>query len=147
MTSAALYKKLQTIFQLPSIRRLQQLSSSFTVHTNNVDMAYLSSRVSSLSEKERIVLLIFDEVYTAAKVEYENGEFVGRTEEGEIAKTLLVYMVHSLNSKYKDVVKLIPVAKYNKETLQVCTLSVVKKLGEVGFKVQVLSADNHAVNR
>ena len=91
--------------------------------------------------------MILDEVYTAATVEYENGEFVGRTEEGEIAKTLSVYMVHSLSSKYKDVVKLIPLAKYNREALQTCTLSVIEKLREIGLTVQALSADNHAVNR
>ena len=117
------------------------------MHTNNIDISYLSTRVSSLSEKERVVVLMLDEVYTAAKVEYENGEFVGRTEEGETAKTLLVYMVHSLHSKYKDVVKLIPVAKFNTQLLQTCTISILENLGEVGFTVQALSADNHAVNR
>ena len=96
MTSLALYKKLQSIFILPSVRRLQQLSSGATVHANELNLSFMTTRVRALDEQEKFVLLMIDEVYSSARVEYQNGEFIGLTDDGEIAKTLLVFMVHSL---------------------------------------------------
>ena len=83
----------------------------------------------------------------AAKVEYQNGEFIGLAEDGTIAKTLLVFMIRSVIGKYKDVVKLIPVSKLTSDFLYDCTKSLLYKLGELGFTVIALGADNHAVNR
>ena len=147
MTSNALFKKLSTVFILPSIRRLQQLSVGYGVHADKIDISYLSNRVSSLSDKERFVVLMLDEVYTAAKVEYQHGEFVGLAENGEVAKTLLVFMVQSLTSKFRDVVKLVPVSKLTSESLHIFTRSVMDKLHDIGLRVVALSADNHVVNQ
>ena len=39
-----------------------------------------------MPEQERIVVLILDKVYTAQRVEYTNGSFIGVIEEGASAK-------------------------------------------------------------
>ena len=91
--------------------------------------------------------MLIGEVYTSAKVEYYNGEFVGYAEDGTIAKTLLVFMIRSLHGNYKDVVKMIPVPKLNAEFLFDCTNNMLQKLGTLGLTVLALGADNHAVNR
>jgi len=58
---------------------------------------------------EQKMVLIIDEVYTAQRVEYTNGSFIGLTEEGMPAKTFLAFMVQSIAGKYKDVICLVPV--------------------------------------
>lgn len=147
LISTALYKKLSTFFILPSIRRLQQLSTGLNVRPTQLDFSYLSSRIRNLKEQERVCILLFDEVYTAAKVEYQNGEFVGLTEEGTVAKTLVVFMVRSLIGKFKDVIKLIPTSKLTAETLYDCTENILRELGDMNLIVIALGADNHPVNR
>ena len=147
--SPALYKKLLSFFILPSVRRLQQLSSSSAVHCNNIDLSYeyMHSRISNICDNEKYVVLIIDKVYTASRIEYQNGEFVGMTEDGATAKTILAFMVQSLSSKYKDVVKLVPILKLTTSTLKRFFYSIIQEIHSIGLYVQCVSADNHAVNR
>lgn len=148
MTSAALYRKLCDLFTLPSIRRLQQLSTGISVHANNIDLSYMKTRTESLSLMERHVNLIIDEVYTAARVEYHNGQFVGLTEDGDVAKTLCVFMVHSLSSKYKDVIQMVPVKSLTSDKLKLAFDSVMTALhSHTCLRVISVSVDNFAVNR
>ena len=107
MTSPKLYSHLRNLFLLPSDRLLRQLSSSITVKADHVDLRYLKRRVESLSN-EKICMLLIDEIYTAKRIEYSNGCFYGITENGEKTKTVLVFMLQSLQCKYRDVVKLVP---------------------------------------
>lgn len=53
--------------------------------------SYLRLRFFAIAVQEKVVILLIDEVYTAAKMEYHAGEFVGLAANGIIAKTLLVY--------------------------------------------------------
>ena len=45
--------------------RLRQISSSISVETGKLDLAYLKQIIFHLPQIERIVVLIIDEVYTA----------------------------------------------------------------------------------
>ena len=147
IASTALYKILSQLFFLPTIHRLQQISTVTSVHPNEIDLSYMSARLKTLSEKEKIVLLMQDKVYTSTRVEYQSGAFVGLADTGEKAKRLLVFMIHSLSSHYKDVVELIPIYSLKSEVLKKYTDSMLRQLHEIGFHVAGLSSDNHAVNR
>ena len=94
LTSNSLFKKLQDFFILPTVRRLRQLSVTTTVESWKLDFSYLQQRVVTLTERGRIVTLMLDEVYTAQRVEYSNGAFIGLTEEGVPAKTILAFKVY-----------------------------------------------------
>ena len=89
--------------------------------------------------EEKVVLTI-DEVYTAQRVEYSNGAFVGLTEDGLPAKTVLTFMVQSIAGKYKDVVCLVPVL------LRSWFDKVLNALNDIFFIVAVCT-DNHVCNR
>ena len=93
LTSTACYKKIRQVLILPSSSRLRQLSAGSDVSTSIVDLKYLKLQSEGLSAQEKIVVLLLDEVYTAQRVEYNNGSFVGLTEDGVPAKTVLAFMV------------------------------------------------------
>ena len=130
---------------MPSSSRLRQLSAGSDV-TSIVDLKYLKHQSESLSAQERIVVLLLDEVYTAQRVEYSNGSFVGLTENGVAAKTVLVFMVQSIYGKYRDVVCLMPVNKLNTDTLSHWFNRVSKAISAF-YKVLAVCADNHICNR
>ena len=66
--------------------------------------------------------MLIDEVYTAQGIEYNNGSFVGLTEDGRTAKTVFTFIIQSVAGKYKDVVSLIPVNKLNTALLHHCLI-------------------------
>ena len=81
---------------MPSIRRLQQLTSAIDSELKLGETAsnYLKARITKLDNKDRIVSFINDEVYTQKKVEYMNGKLYGM-ENGGLTKTLLCLMIRS----------------------------------------------------
>ena len=109
---------------------------------NTVDMAYLKQRVTTLSHFEKTVILLVDEIYTAKRVEYSNGKFIGLTDDGKVAKTVVTFMVQSLCSKYRDVVCIVPVESLTIELLEEYYYKVMVQLRELMF-VQGLSSDDH----
>ena len=146
LTSNSLYKQLSDVFLLPSVRRLQQISVNLKVETGTLDMSYLKQRTSNLSYGERTVVLLIDEVYTAQRVEYSNGRFIGLTKEGLPAKTVLAFMVQSVCHKYKDVLCLVPIEKLDTKLLNYYFNMVIKAVNDIFFVVAV-SVDNHVCNR
>ena len=131
---------------LPSIRRLQQLSCGDSIENYSIDVQYLKKRTANFSEGEKAVTLLIDEVYTANRVEYQNGTFVGLTEDGACARTVLTFMVQSVCQSYKDVVCLVLVEKLDTNILRCWFDKVMKCLNDIFFVVAV-SVDNHICNR
>ena len=126
--------------------KLHSLSRGSTVETCTIDLEYLQRRSNFLSDKEKIVTLLIDEVYTAQRIEFSNGEFVGYTSDGIPAKTVLTFMIQSTCSKYKDVVYLVPVFRLTSDTLYNEFISVVTQIDSL-FHVIAVSTDNHVINR
>ena len=89
--------------------------------------------------------LMIDEVYIAERVEYCNGPFIGITESGTPAKTVLGFMIQSIHCHYKEVVCLIPISTLDTMTLHSWFNKVLKALGSI-FHVVAVSADNHIRN-
>ena len=82
------------ILCLPSIRKLERLSKNFNMETdvNDNTLSYLTARTAKLTEYERNVVVIEDEIYTAQQVEYSSGKIAG-FEDGQATKILLCFMV------------------------------------------------------
>ena len=148
MTSPRLYTKLQEFFYLPTQRRLRQLSCDLTVKQDCINLDYLQNRLASIAQEHRICLLLIDEIYTAKKIEYTNGSFVGVTEDGEVAKTVLAFLIQSVCCKYRDIVILVPTDCLTSEVLKIQFNKVMSALAEIkDLFVCGVSTDNAAVNR
>ena len=146
ITSTSLYKKLRQLLVLPSLSLRRKLSSGMTVESGKLDLEYLKLRQAELTQQEKIVVLMIDEVYTAQRVEYSNGSFIGVTEDGTPTKTVLAFMIQSLMGNYKNVVCLIPVNKLDTHLLRSWFDHVTNALDDFCFVVAV-STDNHVCNR
>ena len=95
LTSSSLYKKMRSLLVLPSISL--KTFYGITVQGDTLDTNYLRSRVAELPEQERIVVLMLDKVYTAQRVEYTNGSFIGVIEKDRNHKK------RNMNSKQQKV--------------------------------------------
>ena len=89
---------------------------------------------------------MIDEIYTASHIEYSNGSFIGLTDDGLPAKTILAFMVQSIRSKYKDVVCLVRISKLDTASLRAWFDRVMISVDEF-LLVSAISVDNHVCNR
>ena len=117
-----------------------------SVKASSLDLSYLTARTKDLPEECHIMVLMIDEDYTAQRIEYSNGYFVGLTEEGKRAKTVLTFMIQSVSRKYKNVVCLLPVNQLDTGFLKKWFDKVMVALNDLFFVVAV-SVDNHVCNR
>ena len=62
-----------------------------SVEASSLDLSYLTAKTKDLPEECRIMVLMIDEVYTAQRIEYSNGYFVGLTEEKQTNKNCFDY--------------------------------------------------------
>ena len=149
-TSSSLYKQMlsSNLLTLPNPRHLKRLSEAVTVETgfSLPTIKYLEARIKPLSERERHVNLMMDEIYSAQRVEFVGGKFFG-CEDGNVTKTVLALMIGSAGGKYQDVVALVTVPKISAEFLASHWSVVMKGLWEIGFTVVSTSVDNHTANR
>jgi len=149
-SSPSLYKQLieENVLSLPSIRHLRTLSKAFSMDTGLTEStrSFLVARLKRLSERERHVVLIIDEIYTAQRVEYQSGKLSGY-EGQQTTKTLLCFMVSSVASHYRDVVCLTPVVNLTSVVLHKMFLQVLQVLYSVGLTVVATSMDNFSANR
>ena len=146
--SPTLYRQLREVFILPSPNRLKQLSSTCLSSATAIDHHYLTARTMNLLDRDKVVNLSIDEIYTAKRVEYcsGTGSLIGLADDNEPAKTVLAFMVKSLSSHYQDVVKLIPLNRLTAEKLLEYFTCIMTALSSHLFVVSV-SVDNHSVNR
>lgn len=148
--SPALYRHLLTddVLCLPSVQHLKRLTSPLDSETgiSEKNKIYLQERLKSLTEREKIMVLMADEIYCSQRVEFAGGNFFGLQEEQRI-KTVLVFMVKSVAGPFRDVVAMFPMSKLDSEDMKMTTSQVLKTLKEIGMRVILMSVDNATANR
>ena len=128
MNRNILYKRLHKFSVLPFVQQLQQLSAGQTVNQCTIDLEYINVRTTTLSTREKVVIVCMDENHTAQKVEYQNRRIIRLTDDRSPAKTVLAIMVQSVSSKYKDTVYLAPIDSLTTEVLQTYLYSKIEIL-------------------
>ena len=147
--SSAAYKFLldENILSLPSKSTLARVTRRVNESNGLNNEGYLKLRATKLTERDRNVLLMVDEIYVAKRIEYSGGQVKGLTSDGEVATTLLCFMVKSFTGGYQDIVAMYPVCKLTAEKLNDCYKEVAALLKTVSLNVVAISADNAATNR
>ncbi len=149
-TSLALYDLVisDIVLTIPSSDHVKRLSSALNDDMSFSDsmIAYLKAKMSVLSERDKNVLVILDEVKTNQGIQYVGGNFFGKTEEG-VTKGLLSIMVSSLAGKYRDNVAMVPVVNLNSTKMDEVYQKVLKGITNVGFSTGANSVDGHRTNK
>ena len=107
-TSRATYNKLREDYELPSIRTLTRLTSKVG---NCDDLTFIKEIFSHLGERQKVCILMVDEVYVKASLCYHGGTVFGRAvnDPTKLARTVLGIMVKCLFGGPKFLVKMLPV--------------------------------------
>lgn len=147
--STACYKAIlkDGLITLPSVRTLRKIASRASEFTANTQK-YLKIKCEKLSEQEKYVILILDEIYVFQNVDYQNGKFTGLvTSSNEVATTVLCFMVKSISAQYCDVIAMIPLRGINVNIVRENCHLALDLLMKSGLHVVAIVCDNHPVNR
>ena len=148
-TSPALYRLIlsDNLTTFPSEAHLKRLSGALTVDLDFSDttIAYLKARFSRLSDRDKVVALLLDEVKTNQGIEYIRGAFFRSTKDG-VTKGLLGVMISSLGGRYRDMIAMIPVVTLKWEQMKKIYLKVLEGLTKIGFSTCATSVDGHRTN-
>ena len=97
---------------------------------------YMKETGKELTDQEKVVNLLIDEVHIRPSLTYSGGIVNGISMySNKEATTLQAFMISSMFSKYKDVIALFSVQNLTTEYLYDITNSVLKALNYTDFKV------------
>ena len=135
------------VLTLPSARYVRSLVSAIGNDLKLTEPAkkYLSTRFSTLKDRDTTVTLLMDEVHCQQSANYSNGKFFS-LENNEVNKTLLCLMIKSTSGKYRDVISMTPIANINDEKLYTAWDNSVEVLTSIGFDVVATMTDGHLFN-
>ena len=150
LCSPNLYKRIQeeNILSLPTIAHLKRLSKAFDFSTglDENTLKYIAARTKNLTDREKVLVLMIDEIHSAKRIEYVGGKVQGLKGE-EVAKTVLCLMIKSIAGKFRDVVSLTPTVTLNSTQMKQMFDLVVPALLKLQLKVIACSVDNFTANR
>ena len=109
-------------------------------------VSYLKARIKNLSQSDKTISVLVDEVYSAKRGEYKAGKFYG-AENMEATKTLLCFMASSIGGQYRDMIAMYPLVKISADILKSTLCKVLKTLSDIGFDVVTNITDGHSANR
>lgn len=132
---------------------LKRLASAFNITSGLTDITgheeYLRQKCQKMSEGERNVVVMLDEIHISHQLSYKGGKLVGSAsnDPSTEASTAQVFMISSLLSKAKDVVAIVPVKNLTGDLLHNMLRQVLQVLHKAGFTVTCVVSDNNRVNR
>jgi hypothetical protein len=133
---------------LPHMSYLKKISSNSAVGRSGINeahMRYLSEKINLLKGEEKLVNILFDEIYVKSEVTYKNGKLEGMsaTDVTQPTTTILAVMYTSVLSKNKDVVGLFPVQNLTADYLSELIQKIIKDMTFMGFEILTLISDNN----
>lgn len=147
--SSAAYNLLRN-FILTHKRYLQYLSSNITITPDNgiKNENYLVNISSNLTTKEKVVILLIDQIYISSKLQYRSNRLAGyASNSNELAKTILAFMISSAFGKFSEIIKLLPVHNITRDEMVPITYRIIEFIQKCGFEIICIVTDNHRINR
>ncbi len=151
--SAAAYDILRDYLVLPHPRTLQSLSSNLNISPDSKDCTndvnYLQYISMDLEEREKLVLLLIDEIYIKSGIQYKGSKITGlatKNDDLHMARTVQSYMIKSAFGRFEEIVRLVPVLDCTGDEFYLMTMEVIHMLRNIGFIVFGIVTDDHTVN-
>lgn len=118
-----------------------------TFEEKKLSLAYARNIFDLLSERERYVIVLMDEIHIKPFLDYKAGNIVGTAcNSVSLANSAFVFMVASVMSNLKEVVHISPLSKVDHHLIFSLIKTVIMKLEEIGYKVFCVVSDNNAIN-
>ena len=136
-----------SILILPSARLLRKLPGNISPHFEDSDAnSYLKKKAQRLEDKELFVNLLLDEIHVKSLLTYKNGKLIGSTEK-DIATTIHCFMITSLFSSNKDIVRFVPAKKMPAEELLMHLKNVLLVVRKADYRVVSIITDGNRINK
>ena len=147
--SAYQFMRTSGYVKLPCFSTLRRFNSFLGLSAKNEDfLKYISKKIQYLSENDIVVSLMIDEIHIKTAFDYKGGSIVGSAYNSEVAaNSAFVFMIHSVKSKYQDVVHIMTVKTFTAENLNEFIVKVNKGLHCIDFKVISVVTDNNSINK
>ena len=147
LKSASFYETVPELIILPSCHWLRQISATVTANCDLESNEYLQRKTSYLQDEEIYVNLMLDEIHVKPQLSFKNSSLTGCDDDNNLATSIHCFMISSLRSKYKEVVKLVPAKTMDAEKLLTCLKSVLRSLVQAGYKVVSVITDGNRINK
>ncbi|XP_045482104.1 uncharacterized protein LOC123686148 [Harmonia axyridis] len=149
-TSHSTYELLRGFFMLPNKRYLQRISSGLNVSPNNDihNNNYISNIFSNLTPREKVVVLLIDEIYITPRLDYRSKNLIGyAANRDSLAKTVLAFMISSAFGNFHEIVKLVSVDSISGSEIIPFATCVIDQVQKCGFEILCIITDNCRINQ
>lgn len=110
-------------------------------------LTYARNIFQYLTDKEKNIILLFDEIHIDPYLDYKGGNTVGTAvNNNTVASSAVTFMITSPCSSLKEVIHICPVSTLNSEMLYQFIKSIIENLEEIGYLVFCTISDNNAIN-
>ena len=146
-TSRTLYHKLRIDYQLPSVQTLTKITSKVAKLDETAFGRSVFNAVKD--EKQRMCVVLQDEVYVKKMLLYHGGQIFGKSvdDPNSLAKTVLGIMVNCLFGGPTFISKLLPVSKLNSTFLFEQMQLSIDCIKEAGGQVKAVVCDGNKNNQ
>ena len=133
-TSRCLYHRLRRDFQLPSVRTLTRITSKVT---KIQERDFSTAVFQSVTENQKLCVILQDEVYVKKTMLYHGGQVFGRSVDNPecLAKTVLGIMISCLFGGPKYLSKILPISKLNSAFLHEQVEASIECIKQAGGEV------------
>ena len=145
-TSRCLYERLRQDFQLPSVQTLTRITSK----VGKLGESSFSHAVfNSLEERQRLCVLLQDEVYVKKMMLYHGGQVFGRSADNPecLARTVLGIVVSCMFGGPHFLSKILPISRLNSSFLHEQIQLSLDAITEAGGCVKAIICDGNRNNQ
>ena len=139
-SSAQAYRLLLEKFPMPSFTLLNKLQKGGVDAIKSIKMLLEKGKIS------KDIVLMVDEMFLQKAAQYQNGEYIGRNEDGQLYKGIVASMVVGLKTSIPYIIQATPEITFTGSWLAETISKNVQVLSEAGFQVRAIVSDNHSTN-
>lgn len=138
--------------KLPSHTTIKRLNSSLGAECSSDSsddfLLYIKKKVCHLTNDDKIVNLMIDEIHIKPCLDYKGGSIIGKSfNDRQPATSAHVFMIRSIKTRFKDVIHVLPAKKMQAEIINRMIVNIVKELYKIGITTVCVTSDNNSINR